>query len=72
MAKNKAVHVDKVIVEQGCGNVFADLGLPNAELHLLKADLVSRIDQIVRRIARSVAGLHSRSMVDSAFSREDQ
>ena len=49
MAKNRAVQVDKVIVEQGCGNVFADIGLPNAEVHLLKADLVSRIDQIVRR-----------------------
>ena len=43
------MHSDEVIVEQGGGNVFADLGCPNAEVHLLKADLVSRIDGIPRR-----------------------
>jgi hypothetical protein len=37
------------IVESGSGNVFADLGLPDAEEHLLKAKLVSRIDAIIRR-----------------------
>jgi predicted XRE-type DNA-binding protein len=37
------------IVERGSGNVFADLGLPDAEEHLLKAQLVSRIDGIIRR-----------------------
>lgn len=35
-------------VERGSGNVFADLGRPDADLHLLKAELVSRIDQIIR------------------------
>ena len=35
-------------VEGGSGNVFADLGLPEADAHLLEADLVSRIDAIVR------------------------
>ena len=35
-------------VEGGSGNVFADLGLPEADVHLLKADLVSRIDTFVR------------------------
>ena len=49
MAKEKATHTDNENIEQGSGNVFADLGLPNAELHLLKADLVSSIDEIVRR-----------------------
>ena len=43
------MHADNVTIEQGSENVFADLDLPNAELHLLKADLVSRIDEIVRR-----------------------
>ncbi len=36
-------------VEHGSGNVFADLGLPDADPHLLKAGLVARIDAIVRR-----------------------
>ena len=35
-------------IEQGSGNVFADLGRPDAETHLLKAELVARIDQIIR------------------------
>jgi len=35
-------------VERGSGNVFADLGFPEAEAHLVKAELVSRIDDIVR------------------------
>ncbi|MCZ0945500.1 MAG: helix-turn-helix transcriptional regulator [Gammaproteobacteria bacterium] len=35
-------------VERGSGNVFADLGFPDADAHLVKADLVSRIDDIVR------------------------
>ena len=36
-------------VERGSGNVFADLGLPDADIHLVKAELVSRIDDIVRK-----------------------
>ena len=35
-------------VEHGSGNVFADLGRPEAETHLIKAELVARIDQIIR------------------------
>jgi predicted XRE-type DNA-binding protein len=35
-------------VERGSGNVFADLGRPDAETHLLKSQLVTRIDVIVR------------------------
>ena len=34
-------------VERGSGNVFADLGFPDADAHLVKAGLVSRIDDIV-------------------------
>lgn len=40
---------DEARVERGTGNVFADLGKQDAEAHLLKAELVSRIDQIVRQ-----------------------
>ena len=36
-------------VEHGSGNVFADLGYPEAEVHLLKAELVTRIDETIRR-----------------------
>ena len=35
-------------VERGSGNVFADLGLPDADAHFAKAELVSRMDDIVR------------------------
>ena len=38
-----------VNIERGGGNVFADLGLPDAEAHLLKARLVARIDNIIRQ-----------------------
>ena len=40
---------NKVKIERGSGNVFADLGLPDAEAHLLKAELVTRIDKIIRQ-----------------------
>ena len=33
-------------VERGSGNVFADLGIPAADAHLLKAELVVRIDAV--------------------------
>ena len=39
---------DNVMIERDRGNVFADLGLPDAGTHLLKAELVTRIDKIVR------------------------
>ena len=35
-------------IERGSGNVFADLGLPDAEAHMLEAELVTRIDEIIR------------------------
>ncbi len=41
--------VSDIAVERGSGNVFADLGLPDADAHLVKAELVARIDAIVRQ-----------------------
>jgi predicted XRE-type DNA-binding protein len=38
----------KVSYEVGSGNVFADIGLPNAEEHLIKAHLVLKIDRILK------------------------
>ncbi len=35
-------------VERGGGNVFADLDFPDADTQLVKAELVSRIDDILR------------------------
>ena len=35
-------------VESGSGNVFADLDFPDADAHIVKAELVNRIDVIVR------------------------
>ncbi len=35
-------------MERDSGSVFADLGFPGADAHLVKAGLVSRIDDIVR------------------------
>ena len=39
----------EINIERGSGNVFADLGRPDAETHLLKAQLVTRIDKIIRQ-----------------------
>src|SRR5580700_7931261 len=36
-------------MEQGSGNVFADLGLADADEHLIKASLVVKIDQTIRQ-----------------------
>ena len=36
-------------IERGSGNVFADLGRPDAYTPLLKAQLVTRIDRIIRQ-----------------------
>jgi predicted XRE-type DNA-binding protein len=36
----------------GSPNVFADLGLPNADEHLVKAQLVHRIDRVIKQRGR--------------------
>lgn len=49
-SKTKQPKPDDDTIERGSGNVFADIGLPNPELLLAKADLVCRIeDQIAAR-----------------------
>ena len=35
-------------VEQGSGNVYADLGMPNAEEMLVKARLATKISEIIK------------------------
>ena len=45
MAKKKS---SKIEIEEGSGNVFADLGLANAEQELIKAHLTLQIYRIVK------------------------
>jgi predicted XRE-type DNA-binding protein len=40
--------MSKKSYEIGSGNVFKDLGIPNAEEHLVKAQLVFKIDAIMK------------------------
>lgn len=48
----------KVKVEMGSGNIFADLGLPDAEAHFLKAQIVSEIYRLTqeRKLTQTQAG----------------
>lgn len=49
MAKGGTMYSEDMKIEQGSENVFADLGRSDADAQLLKADLVARIDDIIRR-----------------------
>jgi predicted XRE-type DNA-binding protein len=48
----------KVKVEAGSGNIFADLGLPDADTHVLKAQLVAEIYRLAheRKLTQAEAG----------------
>jgi predicted XRE-type DNA-binding protein len=39
----------KIEVHEGSGNVFADLGLPNAEERLLKANIVTELHRLIKQ-----------------------
>jgi predicted XRE-type DNA-binding protein len=41
--------MSKKIHEAGGGNVFRDIGVPNADEHLVKAQLVFKIDTILKK-----------------------
>jgi predicted XRE-type DNA-binding protein len=45
-------------IEENSGNVFADLGLPDAETHFLKAQLVAEIYRLAteRKLTQAAAG----------------
>jgi predicted XRE-type DNA-binding protein len=36
-------------LQESSGNVFADVGLPNAKEHLIKAQLVQKIDKLIKQ-----------------------
>jgi predicted XRE-type DNA-binding protein len=46
-AKRRAMKND-MTVERSTGNVFADIGLPSAEKHLIKAQIVAAIGNLIR------------------------
>lgn len=50
--------IRKPRIEAGSGNIFADLGLPDAEQHLLKAQIVSEIYRLTneRKLTQARAG----------------
>lgn len=49
-SNGKRVHPEEPIsVEVGSGNVFADLGLPQPDLALAKAELVQRIWEVIEQ-----------------------
>lgn len=56
--KESKVMVRKVKVEVGSGNIFADLGLLDADTHFLKAQIVSEIYRIAkeRKLTQARAG----------------
>ena len=39
---------DEIAAEEGTGNIFADLGLPDAKERLAKAELASRVAGAIR------------------------
>ncbi len=48
----------KIKIEEGSGNIFADLGLPDADNHFLKAQIVSEIYRLAtdRKLTQANAG----------------
>jgi predicted XRE-type DNA-binding protein len=48
----------KIEFEVGSGNIFADLGLPDAEAHFLKAQIVAEIHRLTkeRKLTQTAAG----------------
>jgi len=46
--KKKKATKSRAKVVKSSGNVFADIGLPNAEAHSIKADLVIALGDIIR------------------------
>lgn len=45
---NTASPTDDIAFEKGSGTPYADIGLPNAEEMLLKAELVDEMEQIIQ------------------------
>ena len=63
-AKRRTKSAKKIKVEVGSGNVFADLGLPDAEECLLKANLVFQIAQLIDKKKLTQAKVAERTGLD--------
>jgi predicted XRE-type DNA-binding protein len=60
--KRMSAKIDKV--ELGSENVFADIGLEDAEELLLKAKLVAKISQLIEKKGLTQAGIAKRTGLD--------
>ncbi len=56
----------KIRIEEGSGNVFADLALDNPEEELLRAELVLQLVRAIRRLEITQAEAAKRLGVDAA------
>jgi len=63
-AKRKKKRAKNIEVEEGSGNVFADLGLPDAEELLLKAKLTVQIAQLIEKKGLTQAEVARRTALD--------
>jgi len=54
--------MSKKAYETGSGNVFKDIGVPNAKEHLIKAQLVFKIDSIMK--ARGLKQIEAADLFD--------
>jgi predicted XRE-type DNA-binding protein len=64
VTKTKKVKARPEKIELSSGNVFADLGLPNPELRLLKAELTSKIAQLIEKRGWTQAQTAERTGLD--------
>ena len=62
--KTKKPKASKEKVEQGSGNVFADLGFEDAEERLLKAELATKIAQLIEKKGWTQAQTAERTALD--------
>ena len=49
LKEGRSINLEESIVERGSGNVYEDLGIPDSDTQLLKSELVTRIDLIIRQ-----------------------
>src|SRR5437870_13660509 len=59
MRKRKSRHAIKV--QAGSGNVYADIGVPDAEAMLIKAQLMTKIAELIKR--RSLTQTQARHLL---------
>ena len=63
-AKRKKMNAETIKVELGSGNVFADIGLKDADELLLKAKLVAKISQLIEKKGLAQAEIAKRTGLD--------